>query len=143
MRIEYSDDEEWTGQFALWQANCDRSIRGRVGQRVLKILEAALVEMEDKRLIAEAFASDDGICASGVLVLKLRTLRGESSEEILEDLKAVDVNDSHATTKLAKAVGIPRLVNWQLVAQNDEVLGSVTPEERYTRILAWVREQIR
>ena len=39
MRLNYSDEEDRPGQFALWNANCRRSIRGKAGQRELRELK--------------------------------------------------------------------------------------------------------
>ena len=44
-RIAYSDDEDFPGQFGMWQANCDRSFSGRAGRSVLRELEAALLAL--------------------------------------------------------------------------------------------------
>lgn len=43
MRIDYTEDEDFNGQFELWQANCRRSLRGKAVQAALKRLEAALL----------------------------------------------------------------------------------------------------
>lgn len=43
MRISYSDEEDSPGQFALFQANCRRSLQGKKGQAALRELEAALL----------------------------------------------------------------------------------------------------
>ncbi len=37
---------------------------------------------------------------------------------------------------------MPRLVAWKVVALNDIMARDMTPEERYARVLAWVREQL-
>jgi hypothetical protein len=60
MRISFSDEEEIPSQFALWQANCRRSLKGKRGQAALRELEAALLALPSKRLIAEEFSNADG-----------------------------------------------------------------------------------
>ena len=47
MRVNYSEDEDYGGQFNLWQANCRRSRRGKKGQAALRELEAALLGMPE------------------------------------------------------------------------------------------------
>lgn len=42
MRISYSDEEDYSGQFDLWQANCRRSLKGKRGQEELRALRKAL-----------------------------------------------------------------------------------------------------
>ncbi len=67
-RISYSDEEDVPGQFALFQANCRRSLQGKAGQIALRELEAALLALPDKRLIAEKLIDADGeVCAIGAL----------------------------------------------------------------------------
>src|SRR6185369_15483645 len=68
MRISYSDEEEVPGQFALWQANCRRSLQGKAGQAALRELEVALLALPDKRLIAHKMIDAEGdVCAIGAL----------------------------------------------------------------------------
>lgn len=155
MRINYSDEEDRPGQFALWDANCRRSIRGKLGQRELRELEKALLEMPHKRLISGALCDDDDVCAVGAYA-RHKGL----------DLSGFDPEDE--TDEVGVAAGMPRLIAWKLVALNDLTLDvvwevaegprnryeatykggipyirDVTPEERYAKVLAWVREQLR
>ena len=48
MRVSYSEEENYPGQFDLWQANCKRSRQGKKGQVALRELKAALLAMPDK-----------------------------------------------------------------------------------------------
>jgi hypothetical protein len=155
-RINYSEDEERPGQFALWDANCRRSIRGKVGQRELRELEAALLALPEKRLIHGALINDDGVCAIACYAKH----------------KGIDLSKfdpEYESDEVGIAAGMPRLVAWKVVALNDVELdyryvvmegptqkfgylgagggcGSlrvpITAEERYERVLAWVREQL-
>ena len=69
MRIGYSDEEDYPGQFDLWQANCMRSIRGKEGQEELAELKAALLDLPEKRLIHGSLTDEEGgVCATGVRV---------------------------------------------------------------------------
>lgn len=155
MRINYSDEEDFNGQFALWQANCRRSIRGKAGQRELKELEAALLEMPVKRLIHDALVDDEG----GVCAIACYAQR-----------KGVDLakfDPEYESDEAGIAGGMPRLVAWKIVELNDLLLDTVwevadgpiqrghgaynggialvrsmTPEERHAAVLAWVRSQL-
>jgi hypothetical protein len=164
MRINYSDEEDFSGQFGLWQANCDRSLRGKKGVAVLRELEAALVALPQKRLIDQAVAKHGDVCAVGALMADRLVKRGKSRHEALAELAESNEGD---TAALAEADGVPHLVAWKLVAMNDlqfdtkivphegsepvegyyyHRVGSscvpYTPEERYAAMLAWVRERI-
>jgi hypothetical protein len=135
MRLNYRDEEEFSGQFALWRANCERSMRGVRGQVSLKRLEAALVALPQKRLIHGAMNEVDEktgsleVCALGAVAMM------EGQEKVLYS----DDDPEEAGVEM----GFPRLVAWTVVAENDIEYGRrVTPEDRYVAMLAWVRSQI-
>ncbi len=134
MRIDYSDDETFAGQFELWQANCRRSLRGRKGQSALRDLEAALLTLPEKRLIRDVLVDDDGgMCAVGCYAKH-------------KGLDLAKFDPECESDRVGIQAGMPRLVAWKVVALNDIELGTpfdLTPEERYERVLAWVREQLR
>lgn len=68
MRINVSDEEDFPGQYGLWDGNCQRSIAGKAGQKALRALEAALVALPEKRLIREQLEDAAGnVCAIGAL----------------------------------------------------------------------------
>jgi hypothetical protein len=147
MRINYSEDEDYLGQFNLFQANCQRSIEGKAGQKSLRELEAALLALPEKRLIADELENAEGeVCAIGAI----KKYRGVDVESDPQEMEEVGVE-----------LGMPRLVAWKVVALNDfdngeyvEAFGPtyhgmklwefvpVTPERRYEMVLAWVRQQI-
>ena len=155
MRIGYSDDEERPGQFALWQANCDRSLKGKAGQRELRELEAALLALPKKRLIKDLLCEGDDVCAVGAYA-KYKGL----------DLDRFDPEDE--SDEVGVSAGMPSLVAWKVVEMNDLQLDTVwelaygpvnryeahyrggiplirdmTPEERYENMLAWVRKELK
>lgn len=139
MRLNWCDEEDRPGQFALWNANCRRSLRGKAGQRELRELETALLALPEKRLIHGALQDDDGgVCAIACYAKH----------------KGVDLSRFDAeveSDKVGIAAGMPRLVAWKVVALNDidcgdmwgSGSGNMTPEKRYEKVLAWVRIQLR
>lgn len=52
---------------------------------------------------------------------------------------ADDTEDVWETVAAGERIGLRRTIAWHLAYLNDETFGSATPEERYERILAWVR----
>lgn len=134
MRISFSEDEDFPGQFGLWQANCQRSINGKVGQAILRELEQALLALPSKRLIADELENREGdVCVVGALV----KYRG------ITELK----NDPEEMEDVGVELGMPRMVAWKVVCLNDVELGSygmfaATPEQRYEKVLRWVQKQI-
>lgn len=154
MRIGYSEEEDYPGQFGLWQGNCQRSLKGKAGQAILRELEAALLALPSKRLIAGNLVDAHGeVCAIGALA--------EHRGEITDDMIGQGEYDME---EVGIALGMPRLVAWKVVEMNDlqfngtnllfaegpyrwpaeqpYVYVEVTPEERYERMLKWVREQV-
>ena len=136
-RINYTDEEDHPGQFALWQANCLRSIKGKNGQAALRELEQALLALPDKRLIAGDLQDEQGnVCAIGALARhKNHTPKADPEYE----MEAVGVE-----------LGMPELVAWTVVCLNDRELDKhydreqgrcvlYTPEERYERVLKTVQ----
>lgn len=162
-RISYSDEEEVPGQFALWQANCRRSLDGKKGQAALRELEAALLALPDKRLIAGKLIDGDGeVCALGALAqYKGHALVAEKVDD--DGWDEIDLDGE--MEDFGVELGLPRLVAWKVVCLNDieidghyETLAGpimerydsyrmqqfipATPEERFEKILAWVQRKI-
>lgn len=140
MRIDYSDDEDYPGQFALWQANCERSLDGRRGQQALRDLRDELLAMSSKRLIAGDLAGGGEVCAVGALLRH----RGVEQGELERLAGSCDVDDWR-TDQIAARYGVPPLVAWKLVELNDMELSAfrdAAPEQRYVEVLAWVNEHI-
>ena len=130
-RISYSEDEDYPGQFELWQANCERSLRGAQGQAELRELRDALLALPEKRLIHGALVDEEGgVCAIGAY----------ASRKGL-DLGKFDPEDE--TDEVGIEAGMPKFVAWKVVEMNDMELHSrFTSEERYTRMLAWVESKL-
>lgn len=129
-RIGYSTDEDYPGQFELWQANCRRSLHGKQGQEELRALRDALLELPDKRLIHGLLVDTDGeVCAVGAYA-KHKGL----------DLQKFDPEG--ATDEVGIEAGMPSLVAWKVVEMNDMEFDHLTPERRYTQMLEWVSRQI-
>lgn len=129
-RISWSDDEDFPGQFGLWQSNCSRSLQGKQGQKELRALRDALLALPDKRLICGSLVDEAGeVCAVGAYARH----------------KGVDLakfDPEYATDDVGIESGMPRLVAWKVVEINDFQFGYLTPEQRYMKILAWVEQQL-
>lgn len=121
-RSGYSDDCENPG---LWRGAVRRATTGYFGQHLLRRLRDALDAMPTKRLITDAIKDESGeVCALG----------------------ALDPNaTSYDAEDLAKHFKIARALAAEIVYMNDEGLGWYgveTPEQRWTRMRAWVDDQI-
>lgn len=157
MRINVGEEEQRPNQFALFQANCRRQINGRAGQAALRELEQALLELPEKKLVSSAIARGPDVCAVGALLVHRCVAKGESRQEALAKYQPVpepvgDDDEGHyteydgydnPTDEIAAAEGVPSLLAWKLVYLNDMQLDSLTPEERYEKVLAWVRHRLK
>ena len=134
MRISWTNEEDRPGQFELHAANVRRSLKGRKGQAALRELEAALLALPVKRLIDGAVEHDGDVCAIGALArAKGVDVEPEDEWSDPEDTDMVPIGEE---------CGMPRLVAWEVVCQNDLHMEWLTPEQRYDSMLRWVRKQL-
>jgi hypothetical protein len=162
----YSDDYggDFPGQLELYRANVTRSMRSKAGQARLRELRDALLALPVKELHAVTFA--DGtpeqprVCALGAWALA----QSGGDPAKAQAMVPRDANDED-TYEALRAKGWPKLVVYDAIFYNDETryvyetahgprqrreqhYGPLqnyrmeTPAERYTRILAWVEEQL-
>lgn len=127
---DYDGEADYNNAGHLWMRAVENAIKGKRGQAFLREMLAALESLPEKRLIAEELELDGEVCAIGSVGRK-RSL----------DMKPLDPEDPYA---IAKAFGIARALVAEIEYQNDDDFGhgSETSEQRYERVLKWVREQI-
>ncbi len=129
-RSGYHDiDDGW--ELIKWRGMVASAIRGKRGQKLLRDLLTALDTMPEKLLIAEELEDQYGDhCALGVL--------GKSRGF---DLASIDPEDY---SQVATAFGIAECLAQEIVYMNDEYRArGETPEQRWTRMRAWVAAQIK
>lgn len=152
-RVDYADEEDFPGQWALQEKNLERLLAGKRGQAVLRDLEAALVAVSEKRLIADHGVKAGQVCAVTALAVHRMVTLGQAREQALRELETeereylgddYDENggDDQWTVDLGESVGVPHMMAWRLVALNDLDLDYCTPEQRYEKVLAWTRRHI-
>ncbi len=110
-----------------WRGQVASSIRGKRGQRLLKDLADAMDAMPEKKLIKNELKCSDGYCALGVV--------GEKRGIDLDNLDPEDYNT------VADEFDIASPLAQEIVYLNDE-LHHITPEDRWTFMRNWVKEQI-
>lgn len=136
-RIEYYDCDNPAA--LLWDCTLQRAVSGKRGQTFLKELEAALVTLPSKRLIANDLCDSLGdVCAVGALIQKRAFAAGATLEQFIEENKYGDSDPEVLKTRLGAAFTLV----WSVVEANDESCYECTPEERYQKMLGWVRERI-
>ena len=136
-RSGYTDDHDCDDypELALgrWHQAVNLAIKGARGQAMLRELAEALDAMPVKRLFAGSFASPTGeFCTLGVLGAK----RGAT----MDDLGDSDHCDAD---RVGKRFGIAMSMAAEIMYVNDEEgHDAETPEQRWTRVRAWVAEQL-
>lgn len=144
-RHSYVDDEEYPGQFALYRQRVARALRGKRGQKFLRELAAELDAMPLRELGRGGLVDEESgkACTLGVAAL----CRGVDAETLMS------VEDCEHNEYVSKLLDIAECMAAEIAYENDEhgivcVGGPVsvrreTDAERWTRMRAWVREQLR
>lgn len=128
-RSGYTDDC-WGSELALWRGAVDSAICGRRGQAFLREMLVALDSLHAKELVKNDLEKDGKVCALGSVGL----LRGVK----MSDIDPTERNEVAAAFNIAPAMAA------EIVYMNDEAgRHGETPEERFSRVRAWVSEQIR
>lgn len=131
-RSGYTEDFGDSDLCWLYMGPLRRATNGRRGQAFLRELRNTLEAMPEKRLIAHDLQVADGsVCAIGAV----GQARGV-------DMAQLDPEDPEA---VARAFGIAPSLAREIVFTNDDDFGQrgpETPEQRYERVLSWVRGSI-
>lgn len=128
-RSGYSDDcENWS--LICWRGAVSSALRGKRGQEFLVELRDALDAMPEKRLIADELQANGCYCTLGVIGAK----RGI-------DMAGLDPEDRAA---VSRTFGIAEAMAAEIVYENDADFSyrNETPEQRWTRMRAWVESNI-
>lgn len=138
-RFDY--DGEGSMSYGMWRANVQRAINGRRGQQALADLEAALLALPEKRLIAGALCTEFGeVCTVGALIVHKRVAAGEDRDDVIADLANSYFNMASETAEAGRDhAGLTFTLAWELAELNDEDLAGMTDVRRYDAVLAWVR----
>jgi hypothetical protein len=146
-------DENFPNEWALWERNFERHLKGPQGQKALLDLHAALLSLPERKLISGRLADEKGcVCTVGALALRRRTVAGEDPETVIEDLAKRITEDTaewdsfeseEATISVGIGVGLKRMMAQHLGYLNDQDgVYTETPEARFERILRYVEAKI-
>lgn len=147
-----SGSEDWDeGRQALWDNAVNRATYSKRGQIVLRELEAALLALPEPRLIEGLLCDGSGVCAVGAIAAYRKVQGGLSWEDAFKaldesdqydaeggDFPSLDSTAQQASDTLKMAFSLA----WSMAYTNDELLGHMTSEGRYERMLAWVRARL-
>lgn len=140
-RSGYSDDIDDQWALIRWRGAVTSAIKGKRGQSFLKELENVLLSMPNKRLIANSFGRVDGeVCALGsVAFARAKARLGDEAKAITE--VNTSFQDQYDSEGAAAKLGISEALAKEIMFMNDDDYGcfNETPEIRYSRMLEWVR----
>jgi len=131
----------------LWQGAFARALAGKRGQKILREIERALLDMPERRLLADHIACGAEVCAIGAYATwKHQQKRPDlSRESIIHNLEWDHYDDSESlanTAYLGTQLGMPWTMAWELAEANDYLFQNCSPEERWERVITWVRARI-
>lgn len=141
-RSGYSDDCDNNWSHICWRGAVNSALRGKRGQSFLRELAAAMDAMPVKRLVTEELQADGEFCTLGVV----GNARGM-------DMHVIDPDDAET---VAHKFGLASAMVREIVWENDEHPGVYglredgtqgwrreTPEERWSRMRAWVNSNLK
>lgn len=158
-------DEDWEptcieDELRGWafQANIRRAVAGKKGRKFLLELEAALLALPAKRLALGAMAASEGlggfdgkpivatgdVCALGAVAVARAVSAGKSRDAALHEL-AEKFDPEERGWKLTQDAASHLKICHPLayaVVWNNDLSHRLTPEERYEKVLAWVRAKL-
>lgn len=126
-RSGYSDDCE---NLNLYRATVARAIHGKRGQALLQKMAAALDGMPVRELADGVLRRDEQVCALGAVAVAHGI-----------DVSELDETDSDA---VGKTFDVARSMAAEIAYVNDECgpWKGETPAQRWTRVRAWVSENL-
>lgn len=146
-RHGYTDDAE---NFAMWRGRVASAIRGKRGQKMLRELRDALDAMPEKRLVARQLQTAAGECCT------LGCLARSKGVDLSEVIDADDDVLHEFGAELADRLDVAECLIQEIEYWNDECGERAvttgpgawhwvheTPEERWTRMRAWVEKHIK
>ena len=154
-------DEEAILRFGRWVCHRKNALTGKPGIESLKELETSLLGLNPPRLISGSLCDGTGVCAMGAWTyrhwvdvdgmtpkaawkrLRSERKRAASQWDQGDSWEWPDENELDRTIDIGVSeLGITRTLAEAIAAMNDEEWFNISPEERYRRILQWVRDRI-
>lgn len=138
-------NNDWEDELAYgrWQGRRKAVLNGRPAQTHFRELEAALLALPEKQLIASAICDESGaVCALGAVAVYRGMPRDALHEEWL-NYEEEQGSEWGAAYFGQDKFGMTGTLAWIIAEQNDEGFGQRSPEGRYEAMLEWVRDRIR
>lgn len=145
-RHGYQDDIDDPLVYGRWAGRVASAMRGKRGRKLLEELEAALLALPEKKLIAGAFAvPEDGcaVCALGAVAVSRKMQTGLSREDATKAVAAEwPVDDDECGDLAAAAFDIAEPMAREIMYWNDEIYSN-NPAGRYQYVLRSVQSALR
>lgn len=128
-RSGYTDDcdgDNW--DWIRYRGAVRSAFRGRRGVAFLNDMVAALDALPERRLITGDLEEGGEVCAIGAV----GRARGIDMSKL----------DSEDYERVASVFGVATAMAREIVYTNDDHFWNATPEERFEKVRAWVRQEI-
>lgn len=159
MRFDGDYDEDFPGQWGLWEGARKQAFSSRRGQLNLRRLRDALIALPEPKLLSTRLADHTGaVCAMGALYVQTKIEQGIEREVAVAQIADIgveveagdgEVTDwldtgeiERQTIDIGGSLGLTTVMAVDIAWQND-FRSKETPEERYERVLAWLNTVIR
>ena len=149
---DYDEDEYSDLRAFAFGWNEKQALGGRKGQKFLREMEAALLALPRKELVANVFVAEDGgVCPLAALALKRSKDAGKTEDDALAEVRnllsmedAFYDNSSYENCEYAaKALKTNRYMAYAVMYCADEQARKLNLSERYDAVLAWVRKNLK
>lgn len=146
-------DEDFPGQWGLYEGARKQAFSSRRGQLNLRRLRDAMLALPEPKLLYSRLADETGgVCAMGALAVQALVDGGMEREVAVAEIAAksppIDeygpdtYEEEQVTVALGDALGLTHIMSVDIAWKND-LHYKETPEERYERVLAWLNAVIR
>lgn len=107
-------------------------------------LEAALVALPEKRLVAHRFVDEQGgVCALGAVAVARQERKGLARTEALARVRRLYSDAPDMSFHNARNLGVAEALVREIEFVNDEWYWDVAEKGRYEKVLEWVRGRIK
>lgn len=149
------DSPEATLAYGRQVAAVNRAVRGRPGQRALRMLRDALLALPEKRLCGEVLSDGTNVCALGAIcAYEYGKERDLGWAEAMDEFDGID-SEGWATDYVAERFGLARSLAREIMWVNDEHVTTwdyakkqPIPEDerdaqRYRNVLSYIESLIK
>ena len=134
-------DDNWALDMGRWERNSRAVLRSKRGQQALRELEAALLALPVKRLVADDLCLPVAITDDGEVIYRVCAIGALGLHRGIDPASMAEWNEEgrEGTVGMGESLGLRRTLAWVIGETNDRIYRE-TEEQRYERVLQWIRD---